>query len=229
MRARVGSPSSASSSSPLGVFVLLFVAWELWWTDVTANRAQAVTVQRLVNDFTDAPVGRRRPPRRRGARRRGLRHRPDPALRRRLRPPGLRGHRPRHVDQGSRAVHRDRRCPARSATSPSPDTGRPTADRSTRSQRLRNGDRIIVETAERVRTSTPVTSHEIVAPTDTDGHRAGAGPARRDAEHGLSDPDDMPPRVQRPTAVHRPRPARRDLPSGDGPARATILTVPAKG
>jgi sortase A len=36
----------------LGVFVLLFVGWELWWTDVTANRAQAVTVKHLVRDFT---------------------------------------------------------------------------------------------------------------------------------------------------------------------------------
>ncbi len=51
-----------------GVFILLFVGWELWWTDVTANRAQSATVHRLVNEFAgkgsqgtvdpgDVPVG----------------------------------------------------------------------------------------------------------------------------------------------------------------------------
>jgi len=37
----------------LGVLVLLFVGWELWWTDVTANRAQSSTVSALENDFAD--------------------------------------------------------------------------------------------------------------------------------------------------------------------------------
>ncbi|HZW44628.1 MAG TPA: class E sortase [Dermatophilaceae bacterium] len=36
----------------LGVLLLLFVAWQLWWTDVTANREQAVTVQALERGFT---------------------------------------------------------------------------------------------------------------------------------------------------------------------------------
>lgn len=35
----------------LGVLLLLFVGWELWWTDVAANRAQAVAVRTLENDF----------------------------------------------------------------------------------------------------------------------------------------------------------------------------------
>jgi sortase A len=34
-----------------GVLVLLFVAWQLWWTDVVADRKQAQVVQALVQDF----------------------------------------------------------------------------------------------------------------------------------------------------------------------------------
>src|SRR5665647_406099 len=36
----------------LGVLLLLFVAWQLWWTDVTANREQAVAIQSLERGFT---------------------------------------------------------------------------------------------------------------------------------------------------------------------------------
>lgn len=39
-----------------GVLILLFLGWQLWWTDVTANAAQASTVQVLERDF-DATVG----------------------------------------------------------------------------------------------------------------------------------------------------------------------------
>jgi len=35
----------------LGVLLLLFVSWQLWWTDVTANREQAGTVQSLERGF----------------------------------------------------------------------------------------------------------------------------------------------------------------------------------
>ena len=28
----------------VGLLLLLFVAWQLWWTDVTANREQAVAI-----------------------------------------------------------------------------------------------------------------------------------------------------------------------------------------
>ncbi len=35
----------------LGVLLLLFVGWQLWWTDVEANRAQSGTVQALSRDF----------------------------------------------------------------------------------------------------------------------------------------------------------------------------------
>lgn len=34
-----------------GVLLLLFVAWQLWWTDVTANRVQAATVHTLTREF----------------------------------------------------------------------------------------------------------------------------------------------------------------------------------
>jgi len=40
----------------LGVLVLLFLAWQLWWTDVTANREQASTIQSLERGF--GPGGR---------------------------------------------------------------------------------------------------------------------------------------------------------------------------
>lgn len=42
----------------LGVLLLLFVTWQLWWTDVTANREQASIVQTLERDFGDGRPGR---------------------------------------------------------------------------------------------------------------------------------------------------------------------------
>ena len=39
----------------LGLVVLLFVGWQLWWTDVTADRAQAQTIQTLERDFGHSP------------------------------------------------------------------------------------------------------------------------------------------------------------------------------
>lgn len=38
-----------------GVLLLLFVGWQLWWTDVTSNRVQQGTVQALTRDFAAAP------------------------------------------------------------------------------------------------------------------------------------------------------------------------------
>jgi sortase A len=40
----------------LGVLLLLFAAWQLWWTDVAADRNQAAIVQNLERDFAAAPV-----------------------------------------------------------------------------------------------------------------------------------------------------------------------------
>ena len=40
----------------VGLLVLLFVSWQLWWTDVTANREHASTIQALERDF--GPPGR---------------------------------------------------------------------------------------------------------------------------------------------------------------------------
>jgi sortase A len=37
-----------------GLLLLLFVGWQLWWTDVTANRAQDATVSTLTRDFARA-------------------------------------------------------------------------------------------------------------------------------------------------------------------------------
>lgn len=38
----------------VGGLLLLFVVWQLWWTDVTAERAQASTVHELSRDFAAA-------------------------------------------------------------------------------------------------------------------------------------------------------------------------------
>ena len=39
-----------------GVLLLLFVGWQLWWTDVTANRTQDATVSTLTRDFASPPT-----------------------------------------------------------------------------------------------------------------------------------------------------------------------------
>ena len=39
-----------------GLLLLLFVGWQLWWTDVTANRDQSGTVQALARDFGASPA-----------------------------------------------------------------------------------------------------------------------------------------------------------------------------
>ncbi len=41
----------------LGVLLLLFTAWQLWWTDVVSNRATAQVVDRLRDDFAPHPPG----------------------------------------------------------------------------------------------------------------------------------------------------------------------------
>ena len=41
----------------LGLFLFLFGAWQLWWTDVTANREQAITIHALEKGF--GPAGTR--------------------------------------------------------------------------------------------------------------------------------------------------------------------------
>ena len=40
-----------------GVLVLLFVAWQLWWTDVIADRDQDRIVQALADDFASGGTG----------------------------------------------------------------------------------------------------------------------------------------------------------------------------
>src|SRR5674476_354613 len=41
----------------LGLLLFLFGAWQLWWTDVTANREQAITIHALEKGF--GPAGTR--------------------------------------------------------------------------------------------------------------------------------------------------------------------------
>ena len=45
-----------------GLLLLLFVGWQLWWTDVTANRDQSGTVQALARDFGGSPAPSRSTP-----------------------------------------------------------------------------------------------------------------------------------------------------------------------
>lgn len=40
-----------------GLFLLLFVAWQLWWTDVEANREQAGITAELQETWANDPVG----------------------------------------------------------------------------------------------------------------------------------------------------------------------------
>ncbi len=40
-----------------GLLLLLFVGWQLWWTDVTANRVQDDTVHSLARDFASESPG----------------------------------------------------------------------------------------------------------------------------------------------------------------------------
>ncbi|KQU68255.1 sortase [Phycicoccus sp. Root563] len=40
-----------------GLLLLLFVGWQLWWTDVTANRVQDDTVHALTRDFASGASG----------------------------------------------------------------------------------------------------------------------------------------------------------------------------
>lgn len=47
----------------LGVLVLLFAAWQLWWTDVVSNRAQTQIADSPDATFA-ARKARRRPPHR---------------------------------------------------------------------------------------------------------------------------------------------------------------------
>jgi sortase A len=40
----------------MGLLLLLFAAWQLWWTDLTANRTQASTIQALERGFGPASL-----------------------------------------------------------------------------------------------------------------------------------------------------------------------------
>jgi len=44
-----------------GVMLLVFIGWQLWWTDVTADREQAATVQSLERQFGHPPRGVKAP------------------------------------------------------------------------------------------------------------------------------------------------------------------------
>ena len=152
----------------LGVLLLLFAAWQLWWTDVVADRAQAQIVQTLERDFArglPAEVGSDGIPAAIGtdgafAVVRIPRFGADyarPVLEGTGRPvlalgighyPGSAG--PGQVGNFAVAGHRT-------------TYGRPFHD----VDRLRDGDRVVVETADQVYVY-EVTSREIVRPGDVE-------------------------------------------------------------
>ncbi len=164
----------------LGVLVLLFIAWELWWTDVTANRAQTVTVHRLVQDFTDHPSAGTVHPDDAG---------PGDGAFAIVRIPRFGSDYARPVYEGTDHDTLAKGLGQYTGTA-QPGTignfslaghrttyGRPLNE----VQRLRDGDRIIVETAADFYVYA-VASHEIVAPTDIDviapvPDRPGAAPS----------------------------------------------------
>ncbi len=55
---RAGSAVAGDLLVSAGVLLLLFVAWQLWWTDVTANRDQSATVRRLDREFAGPLSGK---------------------------------------------------------------------------------------------------------------------------------------------------------------------------
>jgi sortase A len=52
---RVASGLFGEVMIALSALILLFVVWQLWWTNVTANRAQASTIQTLEHGFSAPP------------------------------------------------------------------------------------------------------------------------------------------------------------------------------
>ncbi len=206
-----------------GVVVLLFVAWQLWWTDVTANRAQDQLVQVLGDDFRGggdgtATVGHDAFPELGSATAFAIIRVPRfgadyarPVIEGVERPVlelGV-GHYPGTAEPGAVgnfavAGHRT-------------TYGRPFHE----IDALRDGDRVIVETASdgvRLRGDRP---RDRPAVADR-GHRAGARPAGRGAERPAADDDLVPPEVQRAVPVRDARPARRGRAAGAVAARRLV-------
>ena len=52
---RAGARGLGELLISLGVVLLLFVAWQLWWTDVTADRAQATTTESIQQQWSKHP------------------------------------------------------------------------------------------------------------------------------------------------------------------------------
>jgi sortase A len=154
----------------LGVLLLLFVAWQLWWTDVVSNRAAAQVVSTLEDEFARSTGG-------------------DAALPASGIPPGV-------GEDGAFAVVRIPRFGADYARPVLEGTGRPVlalgvghyagtagpgqvgnfalaGHRTTYGRpfhdvdRLRDGDRVVVETRGTVHVY-EVTSREVVRPGDVE-------------------------------------------------------------
>ncbi|GMA87039.1 hypothetical protein GCM10025868_22890 [Angustibacter aerolatus] len=154
----------------LGVVLLLFVVWQLWWTDIAAGRSSNRSVQSLEQQWqappkpgvTTAPVKVREP-----AAGRRLRADPGAAVRQGLRAPDHPGRRACRCSTAASGTTPTAPIPVRWATSPSPGTGSPTPSRSTRSPSLRDGDAVVVETA-RTWYVYKVYGHRVVTPDRVD-------------------------------------------------------------
>ena len=142
-----------------GVIAVLFVAWQLWWTNVEADAAQGAAVKQFVQEHqvpvTNDPSGtlprtrhrrscgpRRRPGRQRPRPRAGDRSRLRSPLRSRVQQADHRGHQPATSSIPSGwAATRERRCPEPWGTLRWRATARRTARSSTTSTRWCRGTR----------------------------------------------------------------------------------------
>ena len=147
--------SSGELLITLGLLLLLFVGWQLWWTDVARRPRAGPRPCRPLSAATSPRAARHRRRRpgtacagRRSARRsRSCASRGSGADYAR---PVLEGTSPDHPGGRRRPLRRHGAARRRSATSRSPVTASPTAGRSTRSTELRAGDAVVVETADDV-------------------------------------------------------------------------------
>ena len=125
--------------------------------------------------------------------------------------PILDGHRSGRSCPGRRALQLDGAARVRSATSPSPATGSPTASRSPSCSSSTRGDQIIVETRDAIYTyvmddsprELTVHGHRHL------GDRPGARQAGREADRGADHPDHLPGPVPLPGPLGRLRPPGR--------------------
>ena len=164
-----------------GLVLLLFVAYQLVWTNFAADRAQDKVTNDpaaglgAASDGTGATGTVRLSKSDFG---KGFAFLHIPRLGQEVLGAGRAGRLAARPVPRRRALPEDRRCPARSATSRSPATGPPTASRSPTSTRCKVGDSRRGRDPQRRWFTYVVDKVQIVEPSDGLGARSGAGQAR---------------------------------------------------